>query len=214
MSKPNVTARTREVGFVAAQSFGNLAVGSSGINPGNAAPGVFPLNAGAQADSFGFQVNHAILGGASVLFFGNSLPPTIRATRHILNVHDTHCVNVEVRAHLRSAGNVDLPGLLRFFFNELAPEAAVVPAPDQSNLGDWAQGQWQEWEDWSPLTVPTPPPGFTAGGAGGLRYEYRRVLGRVPGNFMYASITNLGTVAATEWGLAMILRSSPPVYTR
>lgn len=202
MAQPNVTQRTREIGFVNGQALVNGGI----LNNYVAAP-LGALNPGVEVDSFGFQINHALLGGASTLFAGNSTPPFMLPTRAIAGVHDSHCLYGEVLAHLRSAGNVDLPGQLRFFVNEYPPLAAFVPAPTQFDLGDWVAAGWQEWEKWSPLTIPTPPPGFTGGGAGGIRYEYRRLLGRVPGNFMFVSLTNRGSVAALEWGISVIMRT-------
>jgi len=84
-----------------------------------------------------------------------------------------------------------------------------VANPGQADLGDWVTNAWQEWEEWSPISIPTPPPDFSSGGAAGIRYEYRRTLGKVPSNFFYLTIENLGTVSATEWGIGLFLRSHP-----
>ncbi len=203
MPKPNVTQRARLIGYVNGQVGGSVPILSNYLLPGL-------LNPGASIDSYGFQLNHALLAGASVIFAGNTVPPTMLPTRDVSGVHNTICPYVEVIAHLRSAGNVDLPGVLHFYMNEYPPLAAFVAAPTQFNLGDYAAAVWQEWEQWSPLTIPTPPPGFTGGGAGGIRYEYRRQLGRMPSNFLYCRLTNAGSVAATEFQVSLMLRSTPP----
>lgn len=205
MPKPNVHQRVRQIGWVSAQITGST-LNNSGT--GQAHGNLGALGAGVRADSFGFQVNHGIIGGASVLYIGNSLPPSLLPSRSVQEVHDTTCLYAELFCHLRSAGNVDLPASVQFWFNELTPPASLVPAPTTFDLGDWVTGNWQEWEKWSPITVPTPPPGLSSGGAGGIRYEYRKVLGRVPANYMFMSVTNAGSVAAAEWGFGLILRDS------
>jgi hypothetical protein len=122
----------------------------------------------------------------------------------------------EVTAHLRSATELDLPAVIRIFFNDLWPTAAAVANPDLDDLGDWvtngvgpATQGWQEWEEFSPITVPTPPPGFSAALADGARYEHRRKLGRCPANFFFCLIENAGSVNATEWGMGLHLRDVP-----
>lgn len=190
MPNPNVHYRVREVGWVLGVLKGNGgAVGHA--NLGNLAAGATTnIN-----DFRPFLVNHALLGG-----FQSNFNP---------GVPETHCVYLEVQAHLRSSTNFDLPGRIRIFYSEVA-----TPTGTQATVGDWVAGQMQEWEEWSPLTVPTPPPNFSSGGAAGTRYEYRRYLGRVPGNIVRCTLTNHGAVPATEWALGYFFRSNPPVYSR
>lgn len=222
MPKPNVSHRSRQVGWWMGTSNGSVSnIGGGGQGHGSAPA----LTAGSQAVTFPIQVAHGLLGGAAIFQRGFVIPVTVEPTRGLDRSHSTHGVYLEISAHLRSAGNVDLPAQVNIFFNDYwPPDPAVIPngAPYRSvqfpdaiiDQGDWVTGAWQEWEDFSPLTIPTPPPGFTSGGNGGIRYEYRRVLGRVPANFVWLKITNLGSVDATEWGFGVFLRSDPPVYTR
>lgn len=207
----NTQVRVREVGWWTGVTNGSiLNNGATGQRHG--ASGA--LNAGATLQTFPFQLAHALLGGASVFSRGFVIPVTIEPTRQISQVFDTHAIYLELGVHLRSAGDVDLPGQVRIFFNDLWPDAATVPNPSRLDLGDWVTNAWQEWEDWSPLSIPTPPPGFSSGGAAGIRYEYRRVLGRAPANFFYVTLTNVGTVAASEWGIGLYVRNQPPAWTR
>lgn len=206
MPKPNVNIRTREVGWWFGTTNGSL-TNTSGSGQGH---GLAPaLAIGGSAITYRVQIAHGQLGGSSVFARGFVYPITLEPTRHILQVRDSHCVYLSISCHLRSVGNVDLPGRVRVFTNDLWPTAAAVADPGQADLGDWVTNAWQEWEEWSPLTIPTPPPEFTGGGAAGLRYEYRRNLGKVPSNFFYLQLENLGTVAASEWGLGLFLRSHP-----
>jgi hypothetical protein len=202
--KPNVNARVREVGWWWGTTNGS-ATNTSGSGIGH---GTSPaLAAGATALCFPIQSTHALLGGASVFSRGFVFPVTLEPTRNIDQVFNSHGMYLEITAHLRSAGDVDLPGQLRIFHNDLWPTAAAVPAAGRLDLGDWRTNQWQEWEEWSPISIPTAPPGFTGGGAAGTRYEYRRKLGRIPANFFFAQLTNAGSVAAAEWGFGVYLRS-------
>lgn len=206
MTKPNVNQRSREVGWWFGATNGSL-VNTSATGQGHgSAPA---LGAGSSAITYRVQVAHAQLGGASVFARGFVYPISLEPTRHIILVRDSHCVYLSLSAHLRSAADVDLPGRIRIFCNDLWPTAAAVANPDQTNLGDWRDNQWQEWEEWSPIGIATPPPGFTSGTNAGIRYEYRRKLGKIPSNFFYFQIENLGSVAATEWGIGMYLRSQP-----
>lgn len=184
MPNPNVHGRYREIPFFTGVNKG--AGGQYGV-------GLGALGAGTQTalgDFRPFQLGHATLGG-----FSTSPTP---------GVPDTHCHYMWVTAHLRSAGNVDLPGQINIFMCEVSQ-----PAGTHLTLGDYVSGQMLEWEEWSPLSVPTPPPGFTGGGAGGLRYEFRRFLGRVPMNIVRCALTNIGTVAATEWHLGYFFTTVP-----
>jgi len=206
MAKPNVNFRTREVGWV----FGNTNGSATNIGAGGQAHGVAPaLGAGSTAFTYAVQTAHGILGGASSFSRGFVFPATLRPTRTIDQVKDTHCRYLDLSAHLRSAGNVDLPGRITILHSDLWPDAASVPNPSRVDLGDWVSNQWQEWEKWSPLTIPTPPPGFTSGGNGGIRYEWRQYIGLLPFNFVWISLTNLGSVSATEWGIGVWSRSNP-----
>jgi len=182
MANPNVHYRVRPIGWVVGVDKGNG--GQYGVGLGNlAAGGVTTL-----FDFRPFQFNHAILGG-----FQSSATP---------GCPDTIGMHMEVTAHLRSAGNVDLPGIINVFMAQISQ-----PLGTHNTLGDWVSGQMAEWEEFSPISVPTPPPGFTSGGAGGLRYQFRRTLGRVPMNFVRVQLTNIGTVAATEWQLGVYFRT-------
>jgi len=204
--------RTRDVGWW----FGNT-TGSSVNNGGGGqahGAGIGSLVAGGVTTIGPIQTVHALLGGASVFARGLVSGGVLEPTRFIDGVLATHAQYLTVSVHLRSAGNIDLPGQLQFFCNDLWPTAAAVPNPNTLSLADWAgsgllSAAWTELEELSPLMIPTPPPGFSTGGAAGLRYEYRRVLGRLPCNFFAASITNLGSVTATEWGVGLYLRSHP-----
>ncbi len=199
MAKPNVHTRIRKVGWVDGYVMGNGGNITHGAR-GNLTPG-FPQ------DSFPIQVNAAILGANSVLYRDEIANPQLYQSRSIGRVRDTHCVYLEVAAHLRSLGGASLPGIIRVWVNELPP----LPPGDNTQLGDWVLNGWQEWEDYSPISVPTIPASFPSLGGLGDRYEYRRVLGRIPGNIIFVEIENVGTVAATDWGLHVYLRSDPPV---
>jgi len=206
MPKPNVNQRVRQVGWWFGTTNGSQ-TNTSGSGQGHgSAPA---LGAGSSAITYRVQVAHALLGGSSVFARGFVYPITLEPTRHIILCRDSHCVYLSLAVHLRSAGDVDLPGRVRIFCNDLWPTAAAVANPDTTNLGDWRDNTWQEWEEWSPIGIPTPPPGFTSGTGTGIRYEYRRKLGRIPSNFFYFQLDNLGSVSATEWGIGMFLRSEP-----
>jgi hypothetical protein len=206
MTKPNVNFRTREVGWWFGNTNGSLTnLSGSGQNHGVAPP----LGAGATAITYRVQLVHAQLGGAALFSRGFVYPITLEPTRHIILARDAHPVYLSLSAHLRGDSNVDLPGKINIFTNDLWPTAAAVANPDTTQIGDWRDNAWQEWEDQSPLGIPTPPPGFSSGGAAGIRYEYRRRIGRLESNFFYCQITNLGTVPATEWGIGVFLRSYP-----
>jgi len=186
------------------------------------------LNPGQTLFAHTFQIANAILGGASVFSRGFTSPVVLEPTRVIADVADTQTLYLHLSAHLRSLANVDLPGVIHIQTNDLWPPAVVngavgptaVANPTRSDLGDWVtnggvppagasvQG-WQEWEDWSPLTVPTAPPGFSSGGNTGLRYEWRKYIGRLRSNFLWVSLTNAGSVDATEWGLGVWLSTDP-----
>lgn len=205
-ASPNVNLRTREVGWWFGTTNGSL-TNTSATGQGH---GLAPaLAAGGTAITYRVQVAHAQLGGASVFARGFVYPITLEPTRHIIQVRDSHCVYMSIAVHLRSAGNLDLPGIVRIFHNDLWPTESSVANPGQADLGDWATNVWQEWEEWSPLSIPTPPPDFSTVAAGGIRYEHRRHLGKIPSNFFYLQLENIGTVDATEWGIGMFLRSDP-----
>lgn len=208
MAQPNVNIRTREIGW----AFGNTNGSLTNTSGSGQAHGVAPaLAAGVAAFTFAIQTIDGLLGGAAVFSRGFVLPSTVEPTRIIDQVKSTHAVYIGVSAHLRSAGNVDLPGTIRLITNDLWPTEAAVPVPSRIDLGDWVTNAWQEWEKFSPLTVPTPPPGFTGGGAAGVRYEYRKALGRMPSNFLWVSLTNNGTVSATEWGIGIWAWTQPDI---
>lgn len=214
MSSPNVHTRTRELGWWTGVTVGS-ATNTSGSGLGHGSQGNIP--SGASFTTAPVQLAHALLGGAAVFTKGGAFAGALEPTRPVSGTMDTHAIYIEVAVHLRSAGDVDLPGQVRFFFNDLWPTFAQVPTPPglaPPDLGDWQSNFWQEWEDWSPLTVPTPPPGFSTGLATGVRYEYRRSLGKAPANFFFAQLTNVGSVAATEWGLCLYVRNQPPAWTR
>ncbi len=199
MPKPNVHVRSRNVGWVEGYVMGNGGAITHGAR-GN-------LTVGFPQDTFPIQVNAAILGANSVLYRDEVAAPQLYQSRVVGRVRDSHCVYLEIAAYLRSAGGVQLPGIVRVWVNELPP-----PAPgDFTQMGDWLLNGWQEWEDYSPITIPTIPHSFPSLSGLGGRYEYRRTLGRVPGNFIFLNIDNVGTVAATEWALQVYLRSDPPV---
>jgi len=206
MSKPNVNFRTRDVGWWFGNTNGSLTnTSTTGQNHGFAPA----LGAGSSAITYRVQIVHAQLGGAALFSRGFVYPITLEPTRHIILAKDCHAVYLSLSAHLRSAGDVDLPGKIQIFTNDLWPTAAAVANPDTTNIGDWKDNAWQEWEEMSPIGIPTPPPGFSSGGAGGIRYEHRRNVGRLQSNFFYCQLTNLGSVAAAEWGIGVYLRSQP-----
>src|SRR6266850_2092795 len=212
MPKPNVNFRTREIGWWFGTTQGsNGNVGGGGQSHGGIFGAALPANTVAKTTPV--QLPHALLGGASAFSRGSGSPALLEKTRAIQGAFGSHCVYLEISAHLRSAANVDLPGIVRIYHNDYWPLPAAVPGvPITSDLGDWVTNGggfttgWQEWEEWSPLTIPTPPPGFTSLGNFGIRYEYRRKLGKAPANFFFLTCENVGSVAATEWGVGLFLR--------